>query len=76
MFLVIHGDKPIFEIDLVPAGERHIKEYFLIHSALDTIEMNLKSRKDYFMGQVKSDDVILYAYVNSIRTQTIIQKSE
>lgn len=28
------------------------------------------------MGQIKSDDIVLYAYVNSIRKTTITQKSE
>jgi hypothetical protein len=67
MFLIIHGDKPIFEMDLVP-GEKHIKEYFLIHSALDSIDMMVKSKRDYYLGQVKNDDLTIYAYVNAIRS--------
>jgi hypothetical protein len=27
------------------AGEKHIKDYFLIHSALDSIELLVKHRK-------------------------------
>ncbi len=60
-------------MDLVPAGEKHIKEYFLIHSSLDTIDMMLRSKKDYFLGQLKSDDVVLYAFVNAIRTLIVTQ---
>ncbi len=74
MFLVIHGDKPIFEMDLVPSGEKHIKEYFLIHSSLDTIDMMVRSKKDYYLGQIKSDDTVLYAYVNPVRNISIKKK--
>lgn len=72
MFLIIHEDKPIFEMDLTPSGERHIKEYFLIHSSLDTIDMMTKSKKDYFLGQLKTDDVVLYGYVNAVRIPEVI----
>lgn len=61
-------------MDLVPAGEKHIKEYFLIHSSLDTIDLMLRSKKDYFLGQLKSDDVVLYAFVNAIRTLNVTQR--
>jgi hypothetical protein len=71
MFLVIHEDKPIFEMDIIASGEKHIKEYFLIHAALDNIDMLLKSKRDYFLGQIKSDDIILYAYVNSVRYPSV-----
>ena len=71
---MIHGDKPIFEMDLVPSGEKHIKEYFLIHSSLDTIDMMVRSKKDYYLGQIKSDDTVLYAYVNPVRNISIKKK--
>ena len=66
MFLVLHEDKPIYEM-VIANGEKHIKEYFLIHAALDSIDMIVKNKKEFFLGQVKSDDIVLYAYVNAIR---------
>lgn len=54
-------------MDITSNGEKHIKEYFLIHSALDNIDIILKSKRDFFLGQIKNDDIVLYAYVNSIR---------
>lgn len=49
-----------------------VKEYFLVHAALDNIDLAIKSRRDYFLGQVKSDDLTLYSYVNAVRNQAII----
>ena len=65
MFLVIHDDKPIYEL-AITSTEKHIKEYFLIHASLDTVDLIIKNKRDYFLGQIKSDDTVLYAYVNSI----------
>jgi hypothetical protein len=44
-----------------------VKEYFLVHAALDNIDLAIKAKRDYFLGQVKSDDLILYAFVNAVR---------
>ncbi len=49
-----------------------VKEYFLVHAALDNIDLAIKSRRDYFLGQVKSDDLTLYSYVNAVRNQATI----
>lgn len=73
MFLIVQDDKPIFEMELA-ATEMSVKEYFLVHAALDNIDLAVRSKRDYFLGQVKSDDLTLYAYVNSVRTHLNIQK--
>lgn len=73
MFLVVHEDRPIYEMDF-SGSERQVKEYFLIHSSLDNVDLILKSKKDYFLGPIKSDDLSLYAYVNSVRTNQLTQK--
>lgn len=52
-----------------------VKEYFLVHAALDNIDLALRTKKDYFLGQVKSDDLTLYAFVNAVRIHTYMQKS-
>jgi len=26
----------------------------------------MKNKKDFFLGQIKSDDIIIYAYVNAV----------
>lgn len=52
-----------------------VKDYFLVHAALDNIDLALRSRRDYFLGQVKSDDLTLYSYVNAVRTPSITKKS-
>lgn len=67
MFLIVHDDKPIFEMEL-SQSEMSVKEYFLVHAALDNIDLAIRSKKEYFLGQVKSDDLTLYAYVNAVRT--------
>lgn len=74
MFLIVHEDKPIFEMEL-SAQEMSVKEYFLVHAALDNIDLALRTKKDYFLGQVKSDDLTLYSYVNAVRTRPSTQKS-
>lgn len=74
MFLIVHEDKPIFEMEL-SAQEMSVKEYFLVHAALDNIDLALRTKKDYFLGQVKSDDLTLYSYVNAVRTLASTQKS-
>lgn len=66
MFLIVHEDKPIYELEL-SQSEMNVKEYFLVHAALDNIDLAIKSRRDYFLGQVKSDDLTLYSYVNAVR---------
>ena len=73
MFVLVHEDKPIYEINLGDI-EMNIKEYFLIHAALDNIELSVKQKRDYFLGQVKSDDLVLYAFVNSVRKYEEMQK--
>ena len=67
MFLVIHEDKPLYEIDF-SNQEKQVKEYFVVHSALDSIDNALKVRKEFYLGQIKTDDILLYAYVNAVRT--------
>ena len=52
----------------------NVKEYFLVHAALDNIDLAIKSKRDYFLGQVKSDDLTLYSYVNAVRKHFIIQE--
>lgn len=52
----------------------NVKEYFLVHAALDNIDLAIKSRRDYFLGQVKSDDLTLYSYVNAVRILFNIQE--
>jgi hypothetical protein len=74
MFLIVHEDKPIFEMEL-SAQEMSVKEYFLVHAALDNIDLAVRSKKDYFLGQVKSDDLALYAFVNAVRNTRTTQKS-
>jgi hypothetical protein len=44
-----------------------VKEYFLVHSSLDSIDLLLKNKKDFFLGQVKTDDITLFAYINAVR---------
>lgn len=78
MFLIVHEDKPIFEMEL-SAQEMSVKEYFLVHAALDNIDLAVRNRKDYFLGQVKSDDLTLYAFVNAVQIKFILmlgQKKE
>lgn len=45
----------------------NVKEYFLVHAALDNVDLAVKGRRDYYLGQIKSDDLTLYAFVNSVR---------
>jgi hypothetical protein len=52
-----------------------VKEYFLVHAALDNIDLAIRTKKDYFLGQVKSDDLTLYAFVNAVRTPFPTQRS-
>jgi hypothetical protein len=66
MFLIVQEDKPIYEMEL-SQSEMSVKEYFLVHAALDNIDLAIRTKKDYFLGQVKSDDLTLYAYVNAVR---------
>ena len=44
----------------------------MVHSALDSIDNALKTKKDYYLGQIKTDDILLYAYVNAVRKQCSI----
>jgi hypothetical protein len=74
MFLIVHDDKPIYELEL-SQSEMNVKEYFLVHAALDNIDLAIKGRRDYFLGQVKSDDLTLYAFVNAVRTSLYMQRS-
>lgn len=48
-----------------------VKDYFLVHAALDNIDLTLRAKRDYFLGQIRSDDLTLYSYVNAVRTSTI-----
>lgn len=75
MFLVVHEDKPIYELDFSQT-EKQVKEYFLVHSSLDNIDMILKNKRDYFLGQIKTDDILHYAFVNAARTSSSNQKSK
>ena len=67
MFMIIHDDKPLYEIDFSQT-DKNLKEYFIIHSALDNIEIVAKSKKDFYLGLQKIDDMPIFAYVNSIST--------
>jgi hypothetical protein len=63
--MIIHDDKPIYEIDFSQT-EKNLKEYFLIHSALDNIDLLAKSKKDYFLGFIKVDEMPIFAYLNCL----------
>ena len=52
-----------------------VKDYFLVHAALDNIDLALRSKRDYFLGQIRSDDLTLYSYVNAVRTLLSTQRS-
>jgi hypothetical protein len=54
MFFVIQDDKPIYEF-YFNQGDRQVKELFLVHSALDTVEYALTKKRDYYLGPLKND---------------------
>lgn len=63
MFFVIQDDKPIYEF-YFNQGDRQVKDLFLVHSALDTVEYALTKKRDYYLGQLKNDDLSIFAFVN------------
>lgn len=63
MFFVIQDDKPIYEF-YFNQGDRQVKELFLVHSALDTVEYALTKKKDYYLGQLKNDELSIFAFIN------------
>lgn len=67
MFFIIQGDKPLYDVNFIQS-EKQVKDYFLVHAALDSVDQMMLARKDYYLGQVKTDDLAIYAYVNSVST--------
>ncbi len=63
MFFVLHDDKPIYEF-YFNQGDRQVKQLFLVHSALDTVQYALTKRRDYYIGQLKNDEMAIFAFVN------------
>lgn len=54
MFFILHDDKPIYQL-YFNQGDRPIKQLFLVHSALDTVDDVLTKKKDYYLGQIKNE---------------------
>lgn len=44
MFLIIQEDKPLYELTF-QAEKLTIKDYFLVHAALDSIDLLSRSKK-------------------------------
>lgn len=72
MFLIIHDDKPIYELVFLTMEKQPVKEYFLVHASLDSVDFLMKSKKDYFLGLIKVDDQLVYAYINSVSKALLI----
>ena len=52
MFLIIHDDKPIYEQTF--SKPEKLQTYFIIHAALDSIDQQIKHKKEFYLGQIKN----------------------
>lgn len=41
-----------------------LQTYFVIHSALDTIDYTAPKRREFYLGLLKSDDIPIFAFIN------------
>lgn len=63
MFLILHGDKPIYEYNF--SKPEKLQTYFMIHASLDTIDYTLPKRREFYLGQLKTDELPIFCYVNA-----------
>lgn len=69
MFLILHEDKPIFEHCFIP---QKLQNYFIVHSALDSLTYTLKQKRDFYIGQLKSEDSPIFCFVNGMGLKMIL----
>lgn len=70
MFLVIDGDKPIYECNFTKP--ERLQSYFIIHSALDSADIEMAKTKDLYLGQLKNDEFFIFCYINQVGLKLLL----